>query len=108
MFTYNITFIVSPEIETKLLKYLRTWLKPKLFGEGSFAGDPELKKLVEVGGEKPGDDHGLSVALSATFYNEELAHLWHDNTLIPSLGDFHKEFGNESIFFVTLLENLYL
>lgn len=108
MFTYNITFIVEPEREKELLDYIIKDLLSKLFNPESPARNPELKKVVEAGGEKPDADHGLSIALSATFSSEETAHLWNDHILIPALGDFHKKFGVNSLFFVTLLENIEL
>ena len=106
MFTYNTTFIVSPEMEETLLDYIRKDLIPKIFNAESPARNPELKKIVEAGGEKPGPDHGLSIALAASFPSEETAHLWNDHILIPALGDFHGRFGQHALFFVTLLETL--
>lgn len=106
MYTYNTTFVVSQEKENELLIYLRRELIPVLFSNESPAKNPELKKLIEVGGEKPGEDHGLSIALAASFDSEEEAYLWNDNILLPSLEFFHSKFGNHALFFVTLLENL--
>ena len=106
MFTYNITFVVAPHKEDELLDYLRKTLIPALFNAESPARNPEIKKVVEAGGEKPGADHGLSIALSATFETEELAHLWNDHTLIPILGDFHIKFSKQALFFITLLQNM--
>lgn len=106
MYTYNITFVVSPERERDLLNYLRLTLIPQLFNPESPAKNPELRKVVEAGGEKPGPDHGLSIALAATFPSLEIAHQWHDDILLGNLGDFHLKFGEHALFFVTLLENL--
>lgn len=106
MFTYNVTFMVSPEKEEELLKYLREELIGKIVNPQSPARDPELKKVVEAGGEKPGPDHGLSMALAVDFDTEESAHLWNDHILLPALGDFHSYFGSHALFFVTLLENI--
>ena len=106
MFTYNITFVVSPFRESELLKYIRQELLSALFNSESPARNPELKKLVEAGGEKPDEEHGLSIALAASFPSEETAHLWNDHILIPALGDFHLKFGENAFFFVSLLENL--
>lgn len=108
MFTYNVTFVVSPENEDNLLDYIRKELLQKLFNPESPARNPELKKVVEAGGEKPGPDHGLSIALAATFESEETAHLWNDHILLPALGDYHVKFSQNALFFVTMLENLYL
>ena len=106
MYTYNITFVTDPHKEVELLEYVRKDLLPVLFNPESPARNPEIKKVVEAGGEKPGPDHGLSIALSATFETEETAHLWNDHILLPALGDFPVKFGNSSLFFVTLLENI--
>ena len=106
MYTYNITFVTDPAKKETLLEYIREVLVPVLFNESSPASNPELKMVVEAGGEKPGADHGLSVALSAVLPTEKEAHLWNDHILIPALGNFHEKFGAHSLFFVTLLENL--
>ena len=108
MYTYNITFIVAPDKRVVLLDYIRKNLLPVLFSDETPARNPELKMVVEAGGEKPGPDHGLSIALAATLPTEETAHLWNDHILIPALGDFHLKFGDQALFFVTLLENLSL
>lgn len=106
MFIYNITFVVDPDQETHLLEYFRKYLIPKLFSNESPAKNPELKKVMETGGERLGKEHGLSIALSASFETEELAHLWNDHLFIPALSDFPVQFGSHSLFFVTLLESL--
>ena len=106
MFTYNITFVVAPEKEQELTEYLRKSLIPEIFNNSSPAREPQLRKVVEAGGEKPGPDHGLSIALSANLPSEEAAHLWIDHILIPALVDFHLKFGEHALFFVTLLENI--
>lgn len=108
MYIYNVTFVVDPSKEAQLLKYIRNELLTKLFNPESPAKLPELRKVIEAGGEKPGADHGLSIALSATFDTEETAHLWNDHILLPALGDFHLTFGNQALFFVTLLEGIEL
>ena len=106
MFTYNITFVVTPSEEKELLDYLRNNLIPIVFNPESPARNPEMKKVVEAGGERPGPEHGLSIALAASFDSEESAHLWNDHILLPALGDFHIKFGERALFFITLLENL--
>ena len=106
MYTYNITFVVAPDKERELLTYIREELVSLLFNPETPASNPELKKLVEAGGEKPDADHGLSIALAATFPTEETAHMWNDHILIPALGNFHLKFGTHALFFVTLLQNL--
>lgn len=108
MYTCNITFVVSPDKENELLNYIRGTLIPVLFSEDTPARSPELKKLIEAGGEIPGEDHGLSIALSGVLPTEETAHLWHDHTLLPALSDFYQQFGTHALYFVTLLLNLSL
>ena len=106
MYIYNTTFVVAPELETELLEYLRNNLIPILFGDNSRAMNPELRKVVEAGGEKPGPEHGVSIALGASFFSEESAYFWHDKILMPALEGFHEKFGDQALFFITLLENL--
>lgn len=106
MFIYNITFIVGSDKEKELLRYLRLELIPLVFNQESPAREPELRKVVETGGEKTDAEHGLSIALSATFPTEEDAHLWNDRILIPALSEFQLKFGLEGLYFVTLLQKL--
>ena len=105
-YTYNITFVTHPDKEKELADYLREFVVPALFNENSEAKNPELKKVIETGGEKPDPDHGVSIALSASFLSEKSAHEWNDSLLIPVLEKFHLKFQNECFFFVTLLENI--
>ena len=105
-YIYNITFVTSPAEEQRLLSWIRTIALPALFNEESPARNAALRKVVEAGGEKPGEDHGVSIALHAEFKNEKDAKQWHDLVLVPALGGLHAEFGQEALFFVTLLEQL--
>ena len=105
-YTYNITFVIAPSDEQKLLAWIRTEALPALFNPESPARNAALRKVVEAGGEKPGPEHGLSIALHAEFESESLAREWNDRILIPALGSFHSQFGRNALFFVTLLENL--
>jgi hypothetical protein len=106
MFICNTTFVMAPEKEQEFLAWMRGEAAPKLFGENSPAKNPRLQTVVEAGGEAPGPDHGLSIALQAEFVSKVMAHTWHDTVLLPVLGDYHKKFGPHAIFFVTLLETL--
>lgn len=106
MYTYNVTFGVSAEKEAELLKYIRYELIPAVCNPESPARNPELKKVMEAGGEIAQPEHGISIALAVTFLTEETAHLWNDHILVPALGDFHLKFGDHALFFITLLENL--
>ena len=108
MYIYNITFVTSPDKEIELLNYLRNRIIPTVVVSKYPANNPELRKVIETGGEKPSPEHGVSIAFSAAFPTEEVAHLWHDEILMPALADFHLKFGEQGLFFVTLLENLSL
>lgn len=108
MYTYNTTFVVAPDKEAELLQYIRREILSKLFNEDSPAKNPDLKKIIEAGGEKRGPEHGVSIALAASFPSEETAHLWNDHFLLPALQSFHTKFGDQAVFFVTLLEHLYI
>ena len=105
-FTYNITFVVAPESERELIDYIKSELMPVIFNPDTDALNPELKKIIEAGGEKPGPEYGISIALAASFNSEERAHLWNDHVLLPSLESFHEKFGERALFFITLLQNL--
>lgn len=104
--TYNATFVTSPDKEKELLKYLTEYLLPEVTRDEFSHLSPSLKKVVEAGGEKPGPEEGLSIALAVDFPNEERAHLWHDHILLPVLEDFHRRFGDQALFFITLLKHL--
>ena len=107
-YTYNITFAASPEIEGKMLDYLRKILIPAVNASDYGTVNPQLKKVVEIGGEKPGTEEGVSIAFAAEFSNEEQAHLWHDFTLMPELDNFPSYFGDSALYFITLLESISL
>ena len=106
MYSYNITFIVEPNQEERLLNYIRCDLTDRLFPIQSTAEGIVLQKVVEVGGEKPGNEDALSIAMAVSFPTEEDAYHWHDHTLLPALADFQNIFGNNSLFFITLLEKI--
>ena len=105
-YIYNVTFMVAPSEEARLLGWLKAEALPRLFNSESPAHNASLRKVVEAGGERIGEEHALSIALHAEFAAESSATDWNDIYLLPVLGEFHRKFGNESAFFVTLLENL--
>lgn len=105
-FVYNTTFVIARGQESRLLSWLRSEAVPRLFAACSGAVSPRLQTVVEAGGEKPGPDHGVSIALQAEFDSEVAAHRWNDEVLLPVLGDFHAKFGPHALFFTTLLEIL--
>ena len=106
MYIVNITFVIEPHKEESLRKYLIDELMPVLFNPESPAKSPELRKVVEIGGEKPDPEHGLSIALSASFDSLEVAHKWDKEILLPALGDFHLKFGPHGLYFETILEKI--
>ena len=106
MYTYNITFVTSPVEELQLTEYLQNRVIPRLFSKDSLAINPELRKVVEIGGETPDPQHGVSIALAATFPTAEVAHLWHENFLLPALAECDQKFGQQVLHFTTLLENI--
>ena len=106
MFTYNVTFVVSSEREFEMLDYIRKVFIPKVIDETYKTNKPELKKVVEVAGEKNSSEHGVSLALSVTFPKEEMAIMWCDEKLTPALEDLSQKFGEQAFSFVTLLEKL--
>ena len=102
----NITFLINPLNEEKILSWVRASMLPMLFNPESPARNCALRKVIEVGGEVPSPEHGLSIALQAEFENQEEVRKWNSTFLESALGDYHLNFGPESLFFVTLLENL--
>lgn len=103
MYIYNITFVILPERENEFLEWMRGEALATLFTPGNGATNPRLQTVVEVGGEKPAAEHGLSIALQAEFATEEEAHKWNDQTVPPVLGNFTTKFGPQAAFFATLL-----
>lgn len=108
MYICNITFIIAPEERDRFLSWMRGSTSQTLFAGESPARNPRLQTVIEAGGEKPDPEHGLSIALSAEFETEMMAHEWHDTVLPGVLGDFHSEFAPQAAFFITLLEILSL
>ena len=107
MHTLNITFVMSPLMETQFKDWLATNVRPSLDFHLSAIKYPlsaRLQKVVEVGGEKPGPDHGLSMALQLDFPDKQTADIWEVSFLKPVLDGFMKEFGPGAAFFTTLLE----
>lgn len=105
---YNITFIVSPGDRTRLENWLRADALPRLFSADSHATAPRLHVVREVGGEAPGPEHGLSIALQAEFADERDARTWREKTLPPVLADFREKLGPQALYFDTLLEVLHV
>lgn len=106
MYLYNITFIMAHTEQERFLSWMRESALPVLFNSESSAKNPRLQTVVEAGGEKPGPDHGLSIALQAEFDSEVKAQEWHDTLLPRALQDFHAKFAPHAAFFITLLETL--
>lgn len=101
---YNITFVIAHDRKALFLEWLRGEAVAALFGEAGGAVNPRIHTVVEAGGEKPGPEHGLSIALQAEFESEEVAHRWNDEVLPSVLAGFNRKFGPNALFFTTLLE----
>ncbi len=106
MYLYNITFVLAPDAGERFLDWLRSSAMPAIMNTAYSAANPRLQTVVEAGGEKPGPEHGLSMALHVEFETEEKAHVWHDAVLPGVLGDFNRNFGPHAAFFITLLKKL--
>lgn len=104
MYLYNITFVMAREQGHRFIDWISTHAVPALFGEGSAAVSYRMQEVVESGGEKPGPEHGLSMALQAEFNSEEDAHDWNDRLLPAVLGEYHRQFGPHVAFFTTLMK----
>ena len=105
-YTYNITFVVLPHEEKELVRFLREELIPEVFNDNDNSHHVEIRKVIETGGERLDPNHGVSIALAGTFHSEEAARLWRDNKFLPAVSNFNLRFGNEAVYFMTLLENL--
>ena len=100
----NITFVMLPDQRDRFLEWMRGKALAALFNPQTAAKSPRLQQVAEVGGEAPGPEHGLSIALQAEFKSAEEAHQWSDSVLAPVLGEYTREFGPHALFFTTLLE----
>ncbi len=108
MFVYNITFVMLPEAKERFLDWIRTSALPHLMNPVYSASEPMLQEVVEVGGEKPSPEHGLSMALHLKFATQKEAHSWHDSLLPEVLAGFNRKFSPHAAFFITLLETVSL
>lgn len=90
------------------MEYLKTDLLPAICGPETKTHNPELKKVMEAGGEKPSPDQGISIALSLSFTTEKEARAWHDRVLAVSLSDFQERFSLNALYFITFLKTLNL
>lgn len=104
MVVYNITFVILPAKREEFLSWMRGNALAALFNPQSAARNPRLLTVEETGGEKPAEDHGLSIALQAEFDDAATAHDWNDKVLPPVLGDFTSKFNPHALFFSTLLD----
>lgn len=102
MYTYNITFVMSPHVEEDF----KSWLKSEAISANLtlLTSRSRLQKVVEIGGEKPGSDHGLSIALQIDFQSKEEADKWNTAALPTLLRQFMEKFGPSTAYFTTLLE----
>lgn len=105
-YTYNITFVAAPEKEKDIIKYIQEDMLGAIINEKFPVKNPELKKVIETGGEVLDADNGVSLAFSVSFDSEELAHLWYDHILSKVLESFHRHFGDQALYFITLLEKI--
>lgn len=101
----NVTFVMAHEQRRRFLSWMKEKAMPLLFGNDMTGCDPRLQTVIEVGGEVPGPEHGLSIALQADFLTSEAAHDWNDRVLPPVLAAYHSQFGPHALFFVTLLHS---
>lgn len=103
MFTYNITFVMTPQEEGAFTYWLRQ-VASTGNSELKDAENLRLQKVVRIGGEKPDADHGLSMALQSDFTSETAAEEWGEIVIPKLTGDFMAKFGPNAAFFTTLLE----
>lgn len=105
-YTYNLTFVMAPEMETPFLRWMRTEGVHLLFPHDFLQHHPRLQRVVEVGGESPSPEQGLSIALQGEFHTVEDAHRWHDERVAQLVESYYALFKQHPLFFSTLLENV--
>lgn len=103
MFTLNITFVMPPQVETQFREWLTSRFSPLCSINSPLSA--RLQKVVEIGGEAPGPEHGLSIALQVDFPDKPSADAWSDSRLPEILGSFMAQFGPGAAYFTTLLES---
>ena len=106
MYILNITFIMHPEQRDNFLAWMRSEALPLLFNPHSLAANPRLQTVIEVGGQAPDPEHGLSIALQTDFQSLDDAHAWMNDNFAPVAGKFTLKFGQEALYFQTMLETL--
>lgn len=92
---------MSPHAESQFIDWLSKTVRPILENHLT----TKLQKVVEIGGETPGPDHGLSIALQIDFPGKSIADNWADDNLPTILNSFMRQFGPNAAFFTTLLES---
>lgn len=90
---------MSPNVETQF----KDWLNASLSSLNASL-PTRMQKVVEIGGEIPGPDHGLSIALQVDFPDKDAADNWEDSNLHNIAGAFMAQFGPSAAYFTTLLE----
>lgn len=104
-YAYNITFVILPQKEEAFFDWLKKSALTLMFPPGcGVAQVPEIRKVVEAGGQAPAPEDGLSIAVQAGFDSKTDAHRWHDCHLPAALRDFNCTFAPECAFFTTLLD----
>lgn len=103
---YNITFITAKERKDNLIEYLKTVFIDKICNDNSPAKNPDMRIVIETGGEAVPEDHGVSIAVGILIEKSEDVYRWQSEILSPALSEFSLKFGEEAVFFTTLMENL--
>lgn len=103
-YTYNITFVSLVPLEERLMSYLGKELLPAVCSQNIECH--KIRKVIEVAGEEVGPDHGLSLAISFDFPDKDSAREWYENKFQPATQSLHELFGEEVVYFPTLLQNV--
>lgn len=94
---------MSPQVETQFRDWLSSHHSPLTNHHSPLPA--RLQKVVEIGGEATGPEHGLSMALQVDFPDKTSSDAWTDSSLPEILGSFMAEFGPSAVYFTTLLES---
>lgn len=101
---------MSPSVETQFKAWLKATASPVIADNRQPSTEnvkptTRIQKVVEIGGETPGSDHGLSIALQIDFPDKATADNWTADNLPAILGSFMGQFGPNAAFLTTLLES---
>ena len=104
MYTVNTTFITDVNNEANLSGYLNSDIVPYLNLSAYQGKNSLIRKVIEISGNKPDPENGVSIALSVDFASLEEAKKWKKEIMEPLLKKFQLHFGDDAFSFDTILD----